>query len=221
MAKPRINSLSYLFSSIILFLSFFLGKSIHFNLDNALSWLNDQDDDEVTMVQSRHSSLKSCDFSYGKWVYDQTYPLYDSNCPYLSSAVTCKKNGRPDSDYEKWKFDALEFLGKMRRKRIILVGDSIMRNQWESLVCLVQSVVPAGRKTVTYAGPTMSFHALDFETSIEFCWAPFLVELKQASGNKRVLHLDMIEENAKYWRGADVLVFDSAHWWTHSEKWSS
>lgn len=104
MAKPRINSLSYLFSSIILFLSFFLGKSIHFNLDNALSWLNDQDDDEVTMVQSRHSSLKSCDFSYGKWVYDQTYPLYDSNCPYLSSAVTCKKNGRPDSDYEKWKW---------------------------------------------------------------------------------------------------------------------
>ncbi|KAG9146573.1 hypothetical protein Leryth_014603 [Lithospermum erythrorhizon] len=84
------------------------------------------------------------------------------------------------------RFDALKFLGKMRRKRIMLVGDSIMRNQWESLVCLVQAVIPTSRKTVTYNGPTMTFHALDFETSIEFCWAPFLVELNKGSGNKRI-----------------------------------
>ncbi|KZV20739.1 protein trichome birefringence-like 36, partial [Dorcoceras hygrometricum] len=154
-----------------------------------------------------------------------------STCPYLSTAVACRKNGRPDSDYEKWRwkpdacslprFDSLDFLGKMRRKRIMLVGDSIMRNQWESLVCLVQSVIPNARKTVIYNGPTMSFLALDFEMSIEFCWAPFLVELRRGEGNKRILHLDLIEENAKYWRGVDVLVFDSAHWWTHSSTWSS
>ncbi|KAL6989319.1 Protein trichome birefringence-like 36 [Sarracenia purpurea var. burkii] len=204
--------------------------TIQFDIDNALSWLEEEDDERNT-VQSRHESLKTCDFSSGKWVYDQTYPLYDSSCPYLSTAVACQKNGRPDSEYEKWKwkpkgcsiprFDALDFLGKMRRKRIMVVGDSIMRNQWESLVCLVQSVVPSGRKSVTYDGPTMAFHALDFETSIEFCWAPFLVELKKSAGNRRILHLDLIEENAKFWRGADVLVFDSAHWWTHSDKWSS
>lgn len=51
------------------------------------------------------------------------------------------------------RFNALEFL-------IMLVGDSIMRNQWESLVCLVQSVVPAPRKTLIYNGPTMAFLAL-------------------------------------------------------------
>lgn len=195
-----------------------------------MSWL-DEKDDEVDMVQSRHDSLRTCDLRSGKWVYDQSYPLYDSSCPYLTSAVTCQKNGRPDSDYEKWRwkphgcsiprFDALEYLGRMRRKRIMLVGDSIMRNQWESLVCLIQSVIPTDRKTVTYAGPSIAFHALDYETSIEFCWAPFLVELRKETGNKRILHLDLIEENAKYWRGIDVLVFDSAHWWTHSDRWSS
>lgn len=57
--------------------------------------------------------------------------------------------------------------------------------------------------------------------SIEFCWAPLLVELRTGAGSKRILDLDSIEENAKYWRGVDVLVFDSAHWWTHSDKWSS
>ncbi|KAJ0046267.1 hypothetical protein Pint_05825 [Pistacia integerrima] len=164
----------------------------------------------------------------GKWVYDPSYPLYDTSCPYLSTAVSCQKNGRPDSEYQKWKwkphscsiprFDALKFLAKMRKKRIMLVGDSIMRNQWESLVCLVQGVIPTGRKKVTYNGISMGFHALDFDTSIEFCWAPLLVELKKGPENKRILHLDLIEENARYWRGVDILVFDSAHWWTHPEK---
>lgn len=42
----------------------------------------------------------------------------------------------------------------------MLVGDSIMRNQWESLVCLVQGVIPTGQKTVTYNGPSMAFHAM-------------------------------------------------------------
>ncbi|KAK8531716.1 hypothetical protein V6N12_053179 [Hibiscus sabdariffa] len=208
---------------ITFFICFFQGKSS--------SWL-DTEANEVVMVHSSSQDWpKRCDFSVGKWVYDQSYPLYDSNCPYLSTAVTCQRNGRPDSGYEKWKwkpsgcslprFDALKFLGKMRRKRIMLVGDSIMRNQWESLVCLVQGVIPTGHKKVTYNGPSMAFHALDFETSIEFSWAPLLVELKKGPGNKRILHLDLIEENARYWRGADVLVFDSAHWWTHSDQWSS
>lgn len=70
-----------------------------------LSWLDDNNDEEINMVQSRHDSLRKCDFVSGKWVYDQTYPLYDaSTCPYLSTKVTCQKNGRPDSDYEKWRW---------------------------------------------------------------------------------------------------------------------
>ncbi|KAH6761923.1 TRICHOME BIREFRINGENCE-LIKE 36 [Perilla frutescens var. hirtella] len=195
-----------------------------------LNWLDDKDD-EINMFHNKQPSLQTCDLTKGKWILDQTYPLYSANCPYLSSAVTCRKNGRPDSDYEKWRwkpygcsiprFNALDFLGRMRKRRVMLVGDSIMRNQWESLVCLVQSVIPNNRKTVIYNGPVMAFLALDFEMSIEFCWAPLLVELRKGPGSKRILDLNSIEENAKYWRGVDVLVFDSAHWWTHSDKWSS
>lgn len=189
----------FIFASVV--------KSSEFELkdeDDEHSWLNDEDD-RVNMVQSHHSSRRKCQLSAGKWVYDQSYPLYDSTCPYLSTAVTCQKNGRPDSDYEKWRwkpnrcsipryqklatscsktnstrvpsqrvlsflflicrFDALKFLGKMRRKRIMLVGDSIMRNQWESLVCLVQGVVPTARKRVTYNGPSMAFHAMVYSSN--------------------------------------------------------
>lgn len=42
---------------------------------------------------------------------------------------------------------------------MMLVGDSIMRNQWESLVCLIEAVIPPEKKTVTYNGPTMAFQA--------------------------------------------------------------
>ncbi|KAF9598764.1 hypothetical protein IFM89_031432 [Coptis chinensis] len=224
------------FSPYSLFLLFFISftfNSLNFSYGDLgeAEWINVKDDDEYNMVQNGITSLKKCDLSSGIWVYDQSYPLYDSGCPYLSTRVSCQQNGRPDTDYEKWRwkphgcsiprFHALDFLAKMRMKRIVLVGDSIMRNQWESLVCLVEAVIPPERKMVTYNGPTMSFHALDFETSIEFSWAPFLVEIKEGSKKERILHLDSIEVNARFWRGADILVFDSAHWWTHSSKWSS
>lgn len=84
-------------------LSFFHGKASEFQLEDE-AWL-DENDDEVSMAQGGHDSLSSsCDFSDGKWVYDLSYPLYDTNCPYLSTPVTCQKNGRPDSDYEKWRW---------------------------------------------------------------------------------------------------------------------
>lgn len=43
---------------------------------------------------------------------------------------------------------------------MMLVGDSIMRNQWESLVCLVEDAIPPEKKMVSYNGSSMAFHAL-------------------------------------------------------------
>jgi len=42
----------------------------------------------------------------------------------------------------------------------MLVGDSIMRNQWESLVCLVEAVIPVERKLVSSDGLSVAFNAL-------------------------------------------------------------
>lgn len=100
-------SKSLIFVSLIIFIfyqSFFLGVSAQsdFDLDD-LEWLQGKEDD-VNVVRSRLSHQRQCDFSVGKWIYDQSYPLYDATCPYLSGKLNCQMNGRPDSDYEKWRW---------------------------------------------------------------------------------------------------------------------
>lgn len=55
------------------------------------------------------------------------------------------------------RFDAKRLLEKLRGKRMVYVGDSLNRNQWVSMVCMVESFVPPGLKTQTYHGSLMSF----------------------------------------------------------------
>lgn len=48
-------------------------------------------------------------------------------------------------------------LEKLRNKRLMFVGDSLNRNQWESMICLVQSVVPQERKSLNKTGSLSVF----------------------------------------------------------------
>lgn len=61
-------------------------------------------EDEVAKTQSHQASQIGCDMSIGEWVYDRSYPLYDSSCPYLSTEFNCGSNGRPDSNYDRWRW---------------------------------------------------------------------------------------------------------------------
>ena len=90
----------------VTFLSIFHGGSAsEFDgIEEEEAWLNEEDDSEVNMVQRHRKRSAECDLTQGKWVFDESYPLYDSSCPYLSTAVACQKNGRPDSDYQKWRW---------------------------------------------------------------------------------------------------------------------
>lgn len=90
----------------------------------------------------------SCDLYHGKWVYDPAGPLYTSNtCPIITQTQNCQVNGRPDKEYVNYRwnpdgcdlprFDAKKFLELMRHKTLAFVGDSVARNQMESLVCIL------------------------------------------------------------------------------------
>jgi hypothetical protein len=48
---------------------------------------------------------EECDLFDGKWVWDDSYPLYQSrDCPFLDPGFRCSENGRPDLSYAKWRW---------------------------------------------------------------------------------------------------------------------
>lgn len=54
----------------------------------------------------------------------------------------------------------------------------------------------------------------DYDFSLEFYWSPFLVKLNELKNGSKVLKLNELTE-AWRWQDADVMVFNTGHWWTH------
>ncbi|XP_042513213.1 protein PMR5-like isoform X2 [Macadamia integrifolia] len=167
----------------------------------------------------------TCNLFVGSWVRDDSYPTYQSSsCPIIDPGFNCQLNGRPDTDYlrYRWKpincdlprFDGVDFLMKMRGKTVMFVGDSLGRNQWESLICMISLSVPQSPTQLVKADPLYTFKFLEYGVSVLFYRAPYLVDIDIMQG-KRILRLDDISGNANAWRGVDVLSFNSGHWWLH------
>ncbi|CAO2820125.1 unnamed protein product [Amaranthus hypochondriacus] len=179
-----------------------------------------------------------CDVSDGKWVFNRSIkPLYsDRSCPYLDKQVSCVKNGRPDSNYRYWhwqpdecslrRFNPERALKRLKGKRLLFVGDSLQRGQWQSFVCLVESIIPDGQKSMKRGRAHSVFRAKEYNATIEFYWAPFLVESNSdlkivADPRKRILKVDSVAKHAKHWLDVDFLVFNTYVWWMSGLKINS
>lgn len=94
---------------------------------------------------------ETCDIFTGEWVSDRGAPYYTNNtCWAIHEHQNCMKYGRPDTQFMKWRwkpdacdlpvFNPFQFLDMLRDKSMAFVGDSVGRNQMQSMICLLSRV---------------------------------------------------------------------------------
>ncbi|RCV22067.1 hypothetical protein SETIT_4G190400v2 [Setaria italica] len=125
-------------------------------------------------------------------------------------------------------FNATDFLARLRGKRLMLVGDSMNRNQFESLLCILREALPDKTRMFETHGYRISkgrgyfvFKFADYDCTVEFVRSHFLVRegvrFNRQRNSNPILQIDRVDKTANRWKKADVLVFNTGHWWTHGK----
>ncbi|XP_059626454.1 protein PMR5 [Cornus florida] len=220
MALPSFNVFGYCITICVLLL-----VQIHTASSVLLAGLRNHHTTPHHRRPMLQANQTTCALFMGSWVRDDTYPIYQSSeCPIIDAEFNCQMYGRPDSDYLKYRwrpancelprFNGLDFLTRMRGKTVMFVGDSLGRNQWESLICMISAGVSRTATQMIRGDPLSTFKYLEYGVAVSFYRAPYLVDIDSMQG-KRVLRLDEISGNANAWRNVDLLLFNTGHWWTH------
>ncbi|KAG9445811.1 hypothetical protein H6P81_011939 [Aristolochia fimbriata] len=170
-----------------------------------------------------------CEVWKGAWVWDRRGPSYtNSSCLTIPDSKNCGKHGREDTEFLHWRwkpegcdlprFDASAFLEVVRGKKMAFVGDSVARNQMESLLCLLSQ---AESPTDIYKDEEDRFRTWYFPShdfTLLVLWTKFLVvgvERVVNGSNTGVfdVHLDQIDTQwTQDLHLYDYVVVSDGHW---------
>ncbi|KAI3938929.1 hypothetical protein MKW92_038277 [Papaver armeniacum] len=173
--------------------------------------------------------------------------IFDGEWVWVDDSFPDSINGRTDQRFLKWKWqwqsqqtnagynnnipsilNATDFLERLRGKKVAFAGDSLNRNMFSSLTCILWNAVGDKSKVHWLYGGALSVRFEDYNCTIGFVWSPFLVyetqplnRVTQKSTTQRgreTMRLDLIDPYASsYYRDADIVVFDSWHWWVKNK----
>lgn len=143
--------------------------------------------------EDESAGIRFCDLFTGEWVQNPAAPYYtNTSCSSIYIRQDCLKNGRPDSEFLKWRwkpdgcdlpiFNPLQFFEMLRGKSIAFIGDSVNGNQIQSLICLLSRV----DYPVSVPTPNENFKLYNY-TYFNFAFAlfvsPHLVRTTEADPN--------------------------------------
>ncbi|KAJ1260305.1 hypothetical protein BS78_10G222300 [Paspalum vaginatum] len=169
-----------------------------------------------------------CDYSDGEWVPDPRPPLYNgTTCDVIKDGRSCTANGQTDTGYVHWRwqprgcdlpaFSPAAFLRWLRNRHMAFVGDSLARNQAESLMCLLSSWSPP---ELVDRGADSRFRRWvfrEYNATVSIFWSPLLVKGVEKSERDGVRYnqvfLDAFDERWMSQLGAvDAAVLSAGHW---------
>lgn len=189
---------------------------------------------------------QGCNYAKGKWVLDNSRPLYSGfHCnQWLSHMWACRLMQRKDFAYEKlrWQpkncqmeeFEVSKFLERMRDKTLAFVGDSLGRQQFQSLMCMItggkesHDVKDVGKEyglVMPHGGTRPNGWAYRFSstnTTVLYYWSTCLCDVEPINTTNPetdyAMHLDRPPGFLRqFLHKLDVLVLNTGHHWNRGK----
>ncbi|PSS13799.1 Protein trichome birefringence-like [Actinidia chinensis var. chinensis] len=171
---------------------------------------------------------QKCDIFRGKWVPYPKGPLYTntSGCG-IEDGVSCIKFGR-DTEYTKWRwkpdgcelpvFNPTRFLELVRGKAMAFVGDSVARNQYKSLKCMLHSVARPVNQTTETGTRVKRYFYTHYNFTLVYIGSTHLVkavDVDPFSLKPARLHLEEPDETwASRVENMDYVIISAGHWFS-------
>ncbi|KAK1368779.1 Xyloglucan O-acetyltransferase 3 [Heracleum sosnowskyi] len=181
-------------------------------------------------IQNPLQVEEKCDIFEGKWIQTgKNESLYKStNCAWISDWKNCFKQGRKDVEFVNWRwkphacqlprFAVNNFFKIVRNRRMMFIGDSVARNQMESLLCILsEEESPTEVEKEDEAGNwTLYFSSYNF--TITFIRSVFLVKSEEimingSSSGTFNIDLDKVDDKwTEKLPSTDYAIISAAHW---------